>query len=104
MMKSLYKYILDEDTGNITVREITEYRVKENEFTHRKTYIHKDRYGTVYTREESFDQLKHNIVYSFDSDILHAKSIIMNNVKIRRAKAKREYERWNGVFEKLRRD
>jgi hypothetical protein len=53
---------------------------------------------------DKMDKFLSGHVYSFNPDILYAKSIIMNNVKIRRAKAKREYERWNDVFEKLRRD
>jgi len=103
MMKPLYKFILDEDTGKIFAREITEYdsgkwladtgylRYKENGF---RKYVYLDK----------MDKYLSGHVYSFNPDILHAKSIIMNNVKIRRAKAKREYERWNGVFEKLRRN
>ena len=53
---------------------------------------------------DKMDKFLSGHVYSFNSDILHAKSIIMNNIKIRRAKAKREYDRWDDVFEKLRRN
>ena len=103
-MSPIYKFILDEETGKITVQEITEYRVKENEFTHRKTYIHKTGYGSNYTREESFDQLKHSTVYSFDPDIAHARKIILESVNAKASKAFKEYKRWNDVLEKLRRD
>lgn len=103
-MKPIYKFVLDEETGEITVQEITEYRIKVHEFTHRKTYIHKAIYGANYTREESFDQLKHSHVYSFNPDIAHARKIILESVNARASKAFKEYKRWSEVKTKMEND
>lgn len=100
-MKPLYKYVLDEDTGKITVQEISDYHIKENEYTHRKTYVHKEKYGTVYTREESFDQLKHNTVYSFNPDIEHAKEIIWKSILEKFDKASEQKQKWEIMLKKL---
>lgn len=102
-MKPLYKFILDEDTGKIFVREITEY--DSGKWLSDIGYLrYKENRCWKYCYTDKIDKFLSGHVYSFDPDILHAKSIITNNVKMRRAKAKREYERWNDVFEKLRRN
>lgn len=102
-MKPLYKFVLDEEIGKILAQEITEY--DSGKWLSNIGYLRYKENGIwKYCYTNKMDKFLSGHVYSFNPDILYAKSIIMNNVKIRRAKAKREYERWNDVFEKLRRN
>lgn len=98
---TLYHFQLNEETGEVIRREITTYEA--GVWTSQKMYWRYRYHGTMYYCYQSdLDRFKNGHVYSFDDSIPHARSIILTEIKKRRAKAKREYDRWDDVFKKLK--
>lgn len=85
-MDILYCFKFDDITGEITSIAITEYKLKFNQYTGRKTYswdtprINKaDTHFTVH--EEKLDRFVNNKVFTFDANFEHACRIIENTLK-----------------------
>lgn len=96
-MAPLYKFILDETTGKITVQEINEYG--EGKYTNREKYYSLKINGqTYYCYEKDIDRFKSGHVYSFNSDIEHAKTIIWKAITQKYDKAYSEANRWKKVM------
>lgn len=100
MGEILYLFKLDEDTGELIRREITVYEL--GSWTSNKIYWRYRYHGVMYYCYQSdLDRFKNGHMYSFNDDYRHAYGIICNDIKIRRAKAKTVYDRWDDVFQKL---
>lgn len=100
-MQPLFHFKLNEETGEVIKREITNYK---GDIWNYKNMYWRYRHNGVwyYCYESDLDRFKNGHVYSFNDDIRHARSIILQDVKLRRAKAHREYEKWDGIFEKMK--
>ena len=100
-MQTLYKFILDADTGRISVQEITDY--EEGYWTNHKKYWRYRRGNWYYCYEDDLDRYKCGHVYSFNSDFDHAYKITLHELKSRADKAKAEYEKYEKLYNKAER-
>ena len=97
-MQPLYKFTLDEKTGNIDVLEITEYT--EGRWTNREKYWrYRGKSCWMYVYEKKLDKYLSGHVYSFNSSIVDARLIIADAIYARAEKAKREAKRWSKVYD-----
>ena len=99
-MKTLYKFILDTDTGKISVQEITDYDYEEGYWINRKKYWRYKSGSWYYCYENDLDRYKCGHVYSFNPDFDHAYEIIIHELKSRADKAKAEYEKYEKLYNK----
>jgi len=97
----LYKYVLNESTGEISVEKITTY--EKGRWSDRKPYyrIRTGRYNYCYCYEKDLDRYRDGHVYSFNDDVQKASSTIIDAVRLRRDKYKKEYDRWSNVLKRL---
>lgn len=99
-MEPLYKFILDEETGEIRVQKITDY--EDGKWTDREKYWRFKKSGSyMYCYAKDLDRFKSSHVYSFNPDINHAKDIIVEAIGQKVAKAQAEVERWARVFKEI---
>lgn len=97
----LYKYVLNESTGQVSVQEISDY--EKGKWADREPYfrIQTGRYNYCYCYQKDLDRYRDGHVYSFDNDVAKAIRIIKEAVELRRDKYKKEYDRWEDVLKKL---
>ena len=99
-MKPIYKFVLDEETGNITVYEITDYT--ESKWSNKERWWRYRGPGCwMYIYESKLDRYLSGHVYSFNPDITHARKIILESVSAKASKAFKEYKRWSEVKSKM---
>lgn len=97
-MSPIYKFILDEETGKITVQELTEYT--ESKWANKERYWRYRGPGCwMYIYESKLDRYLSGHVYSFNPDITHARKIILESVSAKASKAFKEYKRWSKVYD-----
>ncbi len=101
-MQPLYCFKLNEETGEIRQFKITEYEIGRAHWSNKQSYYRfKINGATFYCYENDLNRFKHSHVYSHSPSLDHAKSIIITEVKKRRAKARREYKKWDNAFKGL---
>lgn len=99
-MTPIYKFSLDEETGKINVQELTEYT--ERRWSNKERYWRCRGIGCwMYIYESKLDRYLSGHVYSFNSDITHARKIILDSVSAKVSKAFKEYKRWSEVQSKM---
>ncbi len=97
-MKPIYKFVLDEETGKITVDELTDYDKVNEKWVTKSYYRYKRNNLFYYIYDADLDKFKHGHVYSFNPDIEHAKEIIVEAIGQKLAKAQADVTRWAKVF------
>jgi len=99
-MKPLYKFILDEETGNIEKVEIADY--EEGRWVSNKLYWrYKYNSTTYYCYNSDLDKFKNGHVYSFNPSIVDARLIIADAVHDKAVKAEKEAKRWHKVYNSM---
>lgn len=104
-MCPLFKYSLDESTGNINVVAITDYEEKHTSIygtgSSKKYWRYKGNYCWMYAYEEKLDKFISGHIYSFNSDIDAARNIIYSAILAKYNKANADAERWSRALRKL---
>lgn len=102
-MQPLYRFKLDEETGEITRLEITDYdlfRWSNGEEYYRWQILSNGHYCYI---KKDMDRYKSKRLYSFNPDIEHAREIIKQAINEKRCAAHEEYLRNTELIEKIER-
>ena len=103
-MRPIFKYTLDEKTGQINVLTITDY---EEKVSHPYSAFPNGRYwrykrGTLfYVYERDLDKFKSGHVYTFNNSINHARQIIYDAIEAKYRKSYSEVDRWRKVIRRM---
>ena len=99
-MKPLYYFRLNQDTGELTRTEITDYEEKN---TTNYTYGSRHYYRWknivyMYCYDNDLNKFKHNHLYSFDGDFVRAYKIVQDALLEKMEDAERKYRKWTTLF------
>lgn len=101
-MKTLYRFKLDPDTGEITVNEITNYDTKENSSYRGSYYKYRGNSVYNYVKFSNIDRMFCNQVYTFNPNPEHAKQIVLDALYNKVEQSKKQYEKVYDTFAKLK--
>lgn len=102
MNEPLYLFKLNEETGEVKKYTITDYEDGRAHWSSNLAFRSYKISGTrYYCYDTDLDMFKNGRVYSWDDSIEHARSIMATSIKKRRAKANREYKKWDKLFKRL---
>lgn len=102
-METLYRFLLDEDTGNITKTVIDDYHTVQPSryFPKRTRYVYRRNGISHEVHSENIDKFINWQVYSFSDNEENARDVMLDNLRMRYKKAILDTKRFATVIDKL---
>ena len=103
MENTLYCFEFNEDTGELSKEEITEYKVSHPyslpAFSNIKQYRFKYKGRNIIIRDDKLDKFLNWKVYTFNDSLENVKSIIYDTIYNKRAEYEKQYNRYTKLLE-----
>ena len=103
MENTLYCFEFNEDTGEISKEEITEYKVSHPynlpAFSHIKQYRFKYKGRNITIKDDKLDKFLNWKVYTFNDSLENVKSIIYDTIYNKKVEFEKQYNRYTELLE-----